>query len=73
MPNPGTKAMKRRLRTLVLGLLAMLALLWGAVDIVGVPISNLLALLGQSILVVGSIIVSAGLAGWLLHRLGRRK
>ncbi len=73
MPNLGSKAVRRRLRTLVLGLLAMVALLWGAVDIVGVPISNLMSLLGQSVLVIGSIIASAGLAGWLLHRLGRRK
>lgn len=67
-----TSPRQRRLRTLVLGVLALAALLWGAVDIVGVPIENLMMLLGQSVLAIGTIIGSAALAGWLLHKIKQR-
>ena len=64
----GDRRLRRRLRTLILGVFATGALFWGAVDIVGVPARNLLWLLLESVLAVSLVIVAAGLAGWLLHR-----
>lgn len=61
---------KRALRTLVLGLLATLALLWGAADIVGVPWGNLLALLINAFLGVAGLILAAGVLVGLAKFLG---
>ena len=51
---------KRALRTLVLGLLATVALLWGAAELVGVPWGNLASLLISAFLGVAVLIVTAG-------------
>lgn len=53
---------KRALRTLVLGLLATVALLWGAAELVGVPWNNLASLLINAFLGVAVLIVTAGVA-----------
>lgn len=59
---------RRRLRTLILAILAGVALFWGAVDIAGVPAANLWRHLGGALLsLLGLIILAAG-AGWLLSR-----
>jgi hypothetical protein len=41
-----SKAARRRLRTLLLAIVASIALFWGAVDIAGVPAANLWQHLG---------------------------
>ena len=51
---------KRALRTLVLGLLATVALLWGAAELVGVPWGNLASLLISAFLGVAVLILTAG-------------
>jgi hypothetical protein len=51
---------KRALRTLVLGLLATVALLWGAAELVGVPWGNLASLLIGAFLGVAVLIITAG-------------
>ena len=51
---------KRALRTLVLGLLATAALLWGAAELVGVPWGNLASLLISAFLGVAVLIITAG-------------
>jgi hypothetical protein len=51
---------KRALRTLVLGLLATVALLWGAAELVGVPWGNLASLLISAFLGVAVLIITAG-------------
>jgi hypothetical protein len=51
---------KRALRTLVLGLLATIALLWGAAELVGVPWGNLASLLIGAFLGVAVLIITAG-------------
>jgi len=63
------RASRNKWRTLVLGLGAVIALLWGAVDIVGVPPKNLAWLLLQALVAIGAVIVLAAMAGWLLHHL----
>ena len=68
---PGPK-WRRRLRTVVLGVVATAALFWGAIDIVGVPARNLVRLLLESVLVLALVIAIAALAGWLLHLWRRR-
>jgi len=64
---------RRRLRTLILGIVAFVALIWGAIDIVGVPAKNLLLLMGQAAIGLMALICAAGCAGWLLHRFKRVK
>lgn len=67
-----TPAMRRRLRTLLLAVVATAALFWGAVDLVGVPPENLLKQLG--IVAVGLVVLvaAAAVAGGALA-LGRRR
>ena len=48
------RASRNKWRTLVLGLGAVIALLWGAVDIVGVPPQNLAWLLFQALVAIGA-------------------
>ncbi|WP_435215811.1 hypothetical protein [Luminiphilus sp. nBUS_16] len=62
------KRLRRRVRTSLLAVVATGALFWGAIDIVGVPASNMFRLVLESILVIGIVIALAALAGWLLHR-----
>ena len=59
---------RQRTRTVLLALAASVALFWGAVDIVGVPVA---ALAGQLIWVtvgVVMLVVTSALAGWLLSK-----
>lgn len=67
-----TPAMRRRLRTLVLAVVATAALFWGAIDLVGVPPENLLREL--SIVAAGLVLLvaAAAVAGSVLA-LGRRR
>ena len=60
---------KTRYRTVLLAVAACCALFWGAVDIVGVPVRDLLADLVGVIFGVGSVVGLAALTGWLLNRL----
>ncbi len=60
---------KARYRTVLLAVAACCALFWGAVDIVGVPVRDLLADLVGVIFVVGIVVGLAALTGWLLNRL----
>ena len=62
---------KRALRTLVLGLLATIALLWGAADLVGVPWHNLLSLLVTAFLGVVVLMFTAGVLVGLVKLLGK--
>jgi hypothetical protein len=59
---------RRRLRTLILGVVACGALFWGAIDLVGVPPANLYRLLGQVVvgiaLVVALAVLPAALMIW---------
>lgn len=72
--TPG-KRWRRRLRTGVLGLVACVALFWGAVDIVGVPAANLWSLLGEVVVatatVVGFALLPASVLVWRRHRRDR--
>ena len=68
MPSP---RWRRRVRTLVLGLIACVALFWGAVDIVGVPVANLWLLLLEVVLGIALIVCLALLPALLL--IWRRK
>jgi len=60
---------KTRYRTVFLAVAASFALFWGAVDIVGVPVRDLIADLVGVIFGVGSVVGLAALTGWLLNRL----
>ncbi len=62
-----TKASRRYYRTLVLGVAALGALVWAAVDQFGIPWSEMLELLLGTLLVVGVVIAVAGVAvaAWL--------
>lgn len=62
----GRRRWRRKLRTASLGVVATGALFWGAVDIVGVPIDNLLAALWVVALGVGITIALAVLPAALL-------
>jgi hypothetical protein len=65
-------AIRKRNRTLFLALAACLALFWGAVDIVGVPLARLGVQLLWVTLGVMLIISSGALVGWCLNRFKRR-
>jgi hypothetical protein len=60
---------KGRYRTVLLAVAACCALFWGAIDIVGVPVRDLLVDLVWVIFGVGALVGLAGLTGWLLNRL----
>jgi len=62
----------RALRTAVLGVLATLALFWGAVDIVGVSADKLLAYAWLSVQGVCLLALIAVPSGFLLRWLRRR-
>ena len=62
----GRRRWRRKLRTALLGVVATVALFWGAVDIVGVPSENLLAALwvvavGVVITIVLAVLPAAAL------------
>ena len=69
-----TPAARRRLRTALLGVVAFVALIWGAIDIVGIPWRNLASLLVQvTIAVMALIAAAAGLTTvWIYIRRRRR-
>jgi hypothetical protein len=71
-----TRSRRRYLRTTILGILAMAALLWAAVDQFGMSRERVLELLMTTLLVVAVIIVIAALGAglWILLRrlFGRR-
>ncbi|GAB3276985.1 hypothetical protein [Parahaliea aestuarii] len=71
-----SRAAKRFLRTMVLGILALATLIWAAVDQFGVSTDTLLELALGALLMVGFAIVAAALfvALWVgLRRLLRRR
>jgi membrane protease YdiL (CAAX protease family) len=68
-----SKAARRRLRTLLLAIVASIALFWGAVDIAGVPAANLWQHLGGATLSLLLLMVFAAAAGWLLTWRHRRR
>ncbi|WP_116365041.1 hypothetical protein [Parahaliea mediterranea] len=71
-----TRAAKRFLRTMVLGILALATLVWTAVDQFGVSTDTLLQLALGALLMVGFSIAAAALfaAVWIgLRRLLRRR
>ena len=59
---------RQRTRTVVLALVASVALFWGAIDIVGVPAVRLAGQLVWVTLGVVAVILASALAGWLLSR-----
>lgn len=67
------KAARRRLRTLLLAIVASIALFWGAVNIAGVPAANLWQHLGGATLSLVLLIAVAAAAGWLLSWRHRRR
>lgn len=69
----GTAQGRRRVRTAVLGVVAFAALIWGAIDIVGVPPANLWQLLQEITVGVVLLIVVAALPATLLHLLRQRR
>lgn len=69
MSNP---RLRRRLRTSLLGVVAFIALLWGAVDLVGVPPENLWRLLGEVSIGIALLIVLAAIAAVFLAWLKKR-
>lgn len=58
---------RKRLRTAVLGVVAFVALIWGAVDIVGVPADNLWRHLRDITLGIVAVIALAAVPAGLLH------
>ncbi len=59
---------RQRTRTVVLALVASVALFWGAIDIVGVPAVRLAGQLVWVTLGVVAVILASALAGWLLSK-----
>ncbi len=65
-----TKRRRRYVRTIILGVLAMGALVWGAVDTFEVPPERLWALFLETLLVLLVLVLSAAAAAalWILLR-----
>ncbi len=59
---------RQRTRTVLLALAASIALFWGAVDIVGVPVERLAGQLVWVTLGVLVVVAAAALAGWGLSK-----
>ena len=59
---------RQRTRTVLLALAASVALFWGAVDIVGVPVARLVGQLFWVTLGVVGLVIASALAGWLLSK-----
>jgi di/tricarboxylate transporter len=64
---------RKALKTLVLGLFATIALLWGAHDLIGIEWYALLRWLGASVLALIFIITCAGLTVFLWLRFVKRR
>lgn len=70
-----SKRKRRYVRTIILGVLAMGALVWGAVDTFEVPLERLWALFLQTLVVLAGLMLAAAAAAalWtLLRRLSKR-
>jgi hypothetical protein len=70
-----SKRKRRYVRTIILGVLAMGALVWGAVDTFEVPLEQLWALFLQTLAVLAVLMLAAAIAAtlWtLLRRLLKR-
>ncbi len=65
-------ALRKRNRTIFLAMAACLALFWGAIDIVGVPLARLGVQLFWVTLGLALVISSGALVGWCLNRFRRR-
>lgn len=70
-----SKAQRRYRRTIILGVLALAALVWAAVEQFGIPLETMLELALGSAIAVLMVIVAAGLVvsvwqllRWLLRR-----
>ncbi|MBA6412400.1 hypothetical protein H2508_04685 [Parahaliea sp. F7430] len=70
-----SKAQRRYRRTIILGVLALAALVWAAVEQFGIPLETMLELALGSAIAVVMVIVAAGLVvsvwqllRWLLRR-----
>lgn len=59
---------RQRTRTVLLALAASIALFWGAVDIVGVPVERLAGQLAWVTLGVLIVVAASALAGWGLSK-----
>lgn len=59
---------RQRTRTVLLALAASVALFWGAVDIVGVPVARLAGQFFWVTLGVAGLVIASALAGWLLSK-----
>jgi len=59
---------RQRTRTVLLALAASIALFWGAVDIVGVPVERLAGQLVWVTLGVLIVVAASALAGWALSK-----
>lgn len=68
-----SRATRRRLRTLLLAIVASIALFWGAVNIAGVPAANLWQHVGGATLSLLVLMALAAAAGWLLSWRHRRR
>ena len=69
------KATRKYYRTIILGVAAMAALVWSAVDQFGIPWEDMLDLLWTTVAVTAAVILAAGLGAalWMgLRRLLRR-
>ncbi|MFU8763268.1 MAG: hypothetical protein ACNA7T_02030 [Haliea sp.] len=65
-----SKRKRRYVRTIILGVLAMGALVWGAVDTFGVPLEQLWALFLQTLAVLAVLMLAAAAVAalWSLLR-----
>ena len=71
-----SKASRKYYRTIVLGVAAMAALVWSAVDQFGIPWEDMLDLLLLTIAVIGATILAAAMGAgiWIgLRKLMRRR
>lgn len=68
-----TRAARKRLRTLILAIVASGALFWGAVDIAEVPAENLWRHLGGAVLSLFLVMAVAAAGAWLLTWKHRRR
>ena len=68
-----TPRARRRLRTALLGVVACAALFWGAIDLVGVPVANLLKALLEVTVGIGLVILAAVVPAALLNQRKKRK
>ena len=74
--SPLSKASRKYYRTIVLGVTAMAALVWSAVDQFGIPWEDMLDLLLLTVAVIGATILSAAMGAglWIgLRKLMRRR